>query len=155
LRSHGTRNTPHPRPSTSTNPISPIYLLLESSCKLIIYCDKHVPELNNYLLNSHSAYGIVHFLQLCCCLGASLTNPCHLFRHFFPTLPLLFLPPIMTRLEGVTHEKHNGSFRLLIRFPVCCFLPHHCIFSNHNKVRTLPCTQSLSDITVPALMLGA
>jgi hypothetical protein len=42
------------------NPISPIYLLWECSCKLIIYCERHVPELNNYLLNSFTAYGTLN-----------------------------------------------------------------------------------------------
>jgi hypothetical protein len=46
-----------PRLSTSRNPTSPIYLLRECSCKLIIYCERYVPELNNYLLNSFTTYG--------------------------------------------------------------------------------------------------
>jgi hypothetical protein len=51
-----------PRLSTSRNPISPIYLLWECSCKLIIYCERHVPELNNYLLNSFTTYGKVRIM---------------------------------------------------------------------------------------------
>ena len=33
-----------------------VSLLWESSCKLFIYCERHPPELFNYLLNSYSSY---------------------------------------------------------------------------------------------------
>jgi hypothetical protein len=51
------RSVSHPRLSTSRNPISPNYLLWVYSCKLIIYCERHAPESNNYLLISFTAYG--------------------------------------------------------------------------------------------------
>jgi len=51
------------------NPMSPIYLLWDSSCKLIIYCGTHPPELIKYRPIRHRWHGIVRDMsQNFCCL---------------------------------------------------------------------------------------
>jgi hypothetical protein len=61
----------------SRNPMSPIYLLWDSSCKLIIWCGTHPPELINYRPISNTVYGSLVFIFRC---SSSTTNPVSLRR---------------------------------------------------------------------------
>ncbi len=61
-----------PRVLYCRNPMSPIYLLWDSSCILIIYCGAHPPELINYRpisnlvnrMNQHESKENIHFRSI-------------------------------------------------------------------------------------------
>ena len=114
-----------PRVLYCRNPMSPIYLLWDSSCKLIIYCGTHPPEFIKYRPISHMGYGI----QVLCTLSS-----------FFHTAPPDNGPTSLFHrvdLEYVYWQTYAGALVLL-----CHMNKAHVTLSHVTKSHVLCSTMS-------------